>query len=104
MPGLSIQQLLEQAKHAATEAKNHLVYLNKIDVKTARAALCERDHKEYVTGLLRSCLGVGVAVGVLQREVVEEGNKGGEGLIVEIGRTGFHGSFMVPQVKMKEEK
>lgn len=102
MTDLSTEELLEQAKLAAAEAKAQLMYLNKIDVKTARAALCEQDHKAYVTGLLRSCLGVGVAVGVLQREVVEEGNEDGEGLSVEIGRAGFHASFGVPVVKRAE--
>lgn len=104
MTDLSTEELLEQAKHAATEAKHQLVILNKIDVRTARAVLCEADHKAYVTSLLRSCLGVGVAVGVLTRELVDEGNVEGEGLAVEIGRTGFHQSFMVPQVKKVDKK
>lgn len=52
-------------------------------------------------GLLRSCFGVGVAIGVLGREL-EGGGSGGEGVVVDLERqAGYHDAFMVPGVKVR---
>lgn len=104
--------LLEQASVSIAEAKKQLQYLSKVDTKTARATICEEDHKTNMKNMLRSCFGIGVAVGVLAREVEEAGmgpetEGDGEGLqavlSMEIVREGFHKSFPVPSIKRKKE-
>ncbi|TGZ84802.1 Mak10-domain-containing protein [Ascodesmis nigricans] len=100
--------LLEQARLSCADAKKHLQYLIKLDPSTARAPICEDDHKLNMSQLLRSCLGVGIAIMKLVGEVEEAGlgNATGEssegkldGVVIEWVREGYHKSFPVPNVK-----
>ena len=92
--------LLSYAAEHIQEAKKGYLHLTKLDKETARAQLCESDWRGNVQRLLRSCFGVGVAVGVLAREL-EAGRMEGVKVVLDRG-VGYHAAFPVPVIGGKK--
>lgn len=60
-------------------------------------------HRATVQKLLRSCVGVGVAIVIFAREV-EAGTASDELVAVELDRSeGYHVSFPVPLIKRRKQ-
>lgn len=53
--------------------------------------------------MLRSCIGLGVAVAVLTKAIKSPGGATKETLDVEIDRARYHPSFPVPSIKSKKQ-
>ena len=93
--------MLQYAGEHIADAKGFYRQLAGLDADAARAALCPATHRATVQKLLRSCVGIGVAVVMFSREV-EAGTASDEPVVVELDRSeGYHVSFPVPLVKRK---
>jgi len=93
--------LLQYAEEHIAEAKKGYRQLTGLDGETARATLCRDGYRASMQKLLRSCFGVGVAVGIFTREV-QTGTTGTGSLVVTLDRSeGYHPSFPVPLIKTK---
>lgn len=103
------------ASSSVNEAKKIFDRLSKLAVRTARAVLCEEAYRtvallpiliegemltittQNMREILRSCIGVGVAVAVLSGALSE--GRASEGMLeVEIDRARYHSSFPAPKI------
>lgn len=60
-------------------------------------------YKQNSRDMLRSCIGLGVAVAVLTKAIKSPGGATKETLDVEIDRARYHPSFPVPSIKNKKQ-
>lgn len=100
-PDISCSDLLVYASEHISEAKKGYNKLNKLDVEDTRANLCESDYRSTMNSLLRSCFGIGVAIGVLIREVAT-GTDGRDTLQLVLEKESYHPSFPVPKITAKK--
>lgn len=97
---MQTSDLLVLANEHVMEARKSFGQLRRVDAAMARASMCEPVWRNEMQSLLKSCFGVGVAVGVLVREV-EAGRTDGAGVSVVLDRAGgYHRAFMVPCIKL----
>ncbi|KAF8245835.1 Mak10-domain-containing protein [Wilcoxina mikolae CBS 423.85] len=97
---LNTPTLLQYAEEHIADAKKGYRQLTNLDAETARATLCRDWYRAGMQKLLRSCFGVGVAIGIFTREV-QAGTAGA--LVVTLDRSeGYHPSFPVPLIKTKK--
>ncbi|KAL7274555.1 N-alpha-acetyltransferase, non-catalitic subunit [Rhizina undulata] len=95
-------ELLNAASDFTMEARKDLDRLSRLDPKTSRTVLCEEAHKTNLRDILRSCVGLGIAIAVLTKAVVA-GTTSKEELEVEIDRETFHPFFLVPKITLKKK-
>lgn len=60
-------------------------------------------HEQNSREMLRSCIGLGVAVAVLTKALKSPGGATKETLDVEIDKARYHPSFPVPSIKNKKQ-
>lgn len=92
------EELLQCTKEAIAEAKSNLQAVARISPNISRTQLCEADFKAEARAMLKSCFGMGVAVGVIEREF-EAGSAEDCKIVWEDAKSkGWHASFPVPEV------
>lgn len=91
---MEMKEILSYANDHIAEAKKQYQKMSKLPASIVRANICYDSFRTNVNCLLRSCVGVGVAIGVLSREdgpvevTLDHGDK-------------YHPAFPVPCIKVK---
>ncbi|CCX30815.1 Similar to N-alpha-acetyltransferase 35, NatC auxiliary subunit; acc. no. Q7T322 [Pyronema omphalodes CBS 100304] len=103
-PDMDTSSLLHLASEHIAEAKKGYRQLSTLDKEITRSKMCHDTYKANISKLTRSCFGIGVAIGVLTREV-DAGTVESSNLCVTLHQgAGYHASFPVPLVTSKEVK
>ncbi|KAH0610820.1 uncharacterized protein H6S33_011247 [Morchella sextelata] len=100
-PQVETLELLELASESIAQARKDFDQLGKLDEETSRTVLCEDAFKINNREMLRSCIGLSVAVAQITKALKSAGGATQEYLEVEIERAKYHPSFPVPSIKNK---